>query len=79
VTEELGRVSGSIGLSYAAHTSLASKPIENFRTDEQKERWLRPLATGQYLGGWALTEPGSRSDASGMETTADKEGATGTS
>jgi alkylation response protein AidB-like acyl-CoA dehydrogenase len=74
VTEELGRVSGSIGLSYAAHTSLASKPIENFGTDEQKERWLRPLATGQYLGGWALTEPGSGSDASGMETTADKEG-----
>ncbi|WP_089817188.1 acyl-CoA dehydrogenase family protein [Halomicrobium zhouii] len=76
VTEELGRVSGSVGLSYAAHTSLASKPIENFGNDEQKERWLRPLATGEYLGGWALTEPGSGSDASDMETTAERSSAT---
>ncbi|QLG61683.1 acyl-CoA dehydrogenase family protein [Halorarum salinum] len=74
VTEELGRVSGGIGLSYAAHVSLASKPIELFGTDEQKERWLRPLAEGEYLGSWALTEPGSGSDASSMETTARKEG-----
>ncbi|SDQ51419.1 acyl-CoA dehydrogenase family protein [Natronobacterium texcoconense] len=74
VAEELGRVSGSIGLSYVAHTSLASKPIELFGTDEQKERWLRPLAEGEYLGGWALTEPGSGSDASDMNTTAEKDG-----
>ncbi|WP_415380972.1 acyl-CoA dehydrogenase family protein [Halosimplex sp. TS25] len=74
VTEELGRVSGSIGLSYAAHVSLASKPIELFGTDEQKERWLEPLATGESLGSWALTEPGSGSDASDMDTTAEKEG-----
>jgi len=74
VTEELGRVSGSIGLSYAAHVSLASKPIETFGTDAQRERWLRPLATGEYLGGWALTEPESGSDASDMSTTATKEG-----
>ena len=74
VTEELGRVSGSIGLSYAAHVSLASKPIETFGTEEQKERWLRPLATGEYLGGWALTEPESGSDASDMETTAEQDG-----
>ena len=74
VTEELGRVSGSIGLSYAAHISLASKPIELFGTDEQKEEWLRPLATGEYLGSWALTEPGSGSDASDMDTTAEKDG-----
>ncbi|MFB6103829.1 MAG: acyl-CoA dehydrogenase family protein [Halobacteriaceae archaeon] len=72
VTEELGRVSGSIGLSYAAHVSLASKPIELFGTDAQKERWLRPLAAGDYLGAWALTEPGSGSDASNMSTTADR-------
>ncbi|MFC7139537.1 acyl-CoA dehydrogenase family protein [Halosimplex aquaticum] len=72
VTEELGRVSGSIGLSYAAHVSLASKPIELFGTDEQKEEWLEPLATGEYLGSWALTEPGSGSDASDMDTTAEK-------
>lgn len=74
VTEELGRISGSIGLSYAAHVSLASKPIELFGTDEQKERWLKPLAEGEYVGGWALTEPGSGSDASNMSTTATREG-----
>lgn len=74
VTEELGRVSGGIGLSYAAHISLASKPIELFGTEEQKERWLRPLAEGEYLGGWALTEPSSGSDASDMDTTAEKDG-----
>ncbi|WP_120243236.1 acyl-CoA dehydrogenase family protein [Halopiger aswanensis] len=74
VAEELGRVSGAIGLSYVAHTSLASKPIEQFGTEAQKERWLRPLAEGEYLGGWALTEPESGSDASDMDTTAEKEG-----
>ncbi|MFC6825929.1 acyl-CoA dehydrogenase family protein [Halopelagius fulvigenes] len=74
VTEELGRVSGGVGLSYAAHVSLASKPIEMFGTDDQKERWLRPLAEGEYLGGWALTEPGSGSDASDMDTTAERDG-----
>ena len=74
VTEELGRVSGSIGLSYAAHVSLASKPIELFGTEAQKERWLRPLATGEEIGAWALTEPGSGSDASGMDTHAVRDG-----
>ncbi|RDI70778.1 acyl-CoA dehydrogenase family protein [Halopelagius longus] len=74
VTEELGRVSGGVGLSYAAHVSLASKPIEMFGTEDQKERWLRPLAEGEYLGGWALTEPGSGSDASDMDTTAERDG-----
>ncbi len=74
VTEELGRVSGSVGLSYAAHVSLATKPIELFGTEEQKERWLRPLAEGEYLGSWALTEPGSGSDASDMDTMAEKDG-----
>jgi alkylation response protein AidB-like acyl-CoA dehydrogenase len=74
VTEELGRVSGSVGLSYAAHVSLASKPIELFGTDEQKERWLRPLAEGEYVGSWALTEPESGSDASDMDTMAEKDG-----
>ncbi|EMA13636.1 acyl-CoA dehydrogenase family protein [Haloarcula marismortui] len=74
VAEELGRVSGSIGLSYVAHTSLGAKPIELFGTDAQKERWLTPLASGDQLGGWALTEPGSGSDASDMETMAERDG-----
>ncbi|GAA0209254.1 acyl-CoA dehydrogenase family protein [Halobaculum roseum] len=72
VAEELGRVSGGIGLSYVAHTSLGSKPIELFGTDEQREEWLRPLAEGDGMGAWALTEPGSGSDASDMDTTAEK-------
>ena len=74
VTEELGRVSGSVGLSYAAHTSLGAKPIDLFGTDDQKERWLRPLATGDAIGAWALTEPQSGSDASSMETRAERDG-----
>jgi len=74
VAEELGRVSGAIGLSYAAHVSLGSKPIEMFGSDEQKERWLRPLAEGRHMGAWALTEPGSGSDASDMDTRARKVG-----
>jgi alkylation response protein AidB-like acyl-CoA dehydrogenase len=74
VTEELGRVSGSIGLSYAAHTSLGAKPIEMFGTEAQKEEWLVPLASGEGIGAWALTEPGSGSDASSMDTVAEREG-----
>ncbi len=74
VCEELGRVSGAIGLSYAAHVSLGAKPIELFGTDAQRERWLEPLATGDHLGAWALTEPESGSDASDMDTTAERDG-----
>ena len=74
VCEELGRVSGAVGLSYAAHVSLGAKPIELFGTDAQRDRWLEPLATGDQLGAWALTEPESGSDASDMETTAERDG-----
>ncbi len=74
VAEELGRVSGGVGLSYVAHTSLGAKPLELFGTHEQKEEWLRPLAEGEGMGAWALTEPGSGSDASDMDTTAEKDG-----
>ena len=74
VAEELGRVSGSVGLSYVAHVSLGTKPIELFGTDRQKREWLEPLATGEELGAWALTEPESGSDASDMDTRARKDG-----
>jgi len=74
VAEEIGRVSGSVGLSYVAHVSLASKPIEAFGTDEQKEEWLRPLTSGEHMGAWALTEPESGSDASDMNTRAERDG-----
>ena len=74
VAEELGRVSGAVGLSYVAHTSLGLMPIVNFGTDEQIEEWARPLAEGDEIGAWALTEPSSGSDASDMDTVAEKDG-----
>jgi len=74
VAEELGRVSGSVALSYVAHTSLGTKPLELFGTDEQKAEWLEPLASGDEMGAWALTEPSSGSDASDMDTMAVKDG-----
>ncbi|MEF8838924.1 MAG: acyl-CoA dehydrogenase family protein [Haloarculaceae archaeon] len=74
VTEELGAVSGSVGLSFAAHVSLASKPLELFGTEAQTERWLEPLARGEHLGAWALTEPDCGSDASDMDTRAERDG-----
>lgn len=74
VAEELGRVSGSVGLSYVAHTSLGLMPIIMFGTESQKERWAEPLARGNSIGAWALTEPSSGSDASDMDTTVKKDG-----
>jgi alkylation response protein AidB-like acyl-CoA dehydrogenase len=74
VGEELGRVSGSVGLSYVAHTSLGLMPIVKFGSEEQIERWARPLAEGEGIGAWALTEPSSGSDASDMDTVAEKDG-----
>ena len=74
VAEELGRVSGSVALSYVAHTSLGTKPLELFGTDEQKAEWLEPLASGEGMGAWALTEPSSGSDASDMDTMAVTDG-----
>ena len=68
--EELSRVEGSVGISVAAHTSLCSNHIYLFGTEEQKQKYLAPLATGEHLGAWGLTEPGSGSDASSTRTTA---------
>ncbi|MCI0662411.1 MAG: acyl-CoA dehydrogenase [Acidobacteria bacterium] len=70
VIEEVSRVDGSIGLSLAAHNSLCTNHIFQYGTAEQKEKYVTPLASGQKLGAWALTEPSSGSDASGMKTTA---------
>lgn len=72
--EELSRVCASTGVTLSAHTSLASWPIFKFGTEEQKQQFLRPLATGEKLGAYGLTEPGSGSDAGGMRTTAVKDG-----
>ena len=72
--EEISRACGSTGLSYAAHCSLGTNPIKLFGTDEQKKKWLPKLASGEYLGCWALTEPGTGSDAAAQKTTAKREG-----
>src|SRR5205085_11224366 len=72
VIEELSRVDGSVGISVAAHTSLCSNHIFQFGSDAQKEKYLVPLASGEHLGAWGLTEPGAGSDASGTRTTAVK-------
>ena len=70
IIEELGRVDGSVGLSVAAHNSLCSNHIYTFGTDEQKQKYLVPLAQGESFGAWGLTESQAGSDASGTRTTA---------
>ncbi len=72
--EELSRVCASSGVVLSAHTSLASWPIYRFGTEEQKQKYLVPLARGTSIGAYALTEPGSGSDAASMKTTAVKQG-----
>lgn len=68
--EEIGRACGSTGLSYAAHVSLGTNPIYKFGTEEQKKKFVPKLCSGEYIGCWALTEPGTGSDASSQKTTA---------
>jgi alkylation response protein AidB-like acyl-CoA dehydrogenase len=68
--EEIGRACGSTGLSYAAHVSLGTNPIYLFGTEEQKKKYIPKLASGEHIGCWALTEPGTGSDASAQKTTA---------
>ena len=71
---ETARICGSVGLSVAAHNSLCTGHILAFGNEEQKRRWLPKLASGQWLGAWALTEPNTGSDAMRMKCTARKEG-----
>jgi alkylation response protein AidB-like acyl-CoA dehydrogenase len=70
IIEELSRVDGSVGISIAAHNSLCSNHIFMFGTEEQKRKYLVPLAQGEHLGAWGLTEPSAGSDASGTRSTA---------
>jgi butyryl-CoA dehydrogenase len=72
--EELSRVSGSVGIIVSAHTSLGCNPIYLAGTDAQKERYLRPLASGAKLGAYGLTEPGAGSDSRGTRTRARRDG-----
>ncbi|HKQ60735.1 MAG TPA: acyl-CoA dehydrogenase family protein [Candidatus Polarisedimenticolaceae bacterium] len=70
VVEELSRVDGSIGISVAAHNGLCSNHIYRFGNEEQRRRFLTPLASGRWIGGWSLTEPTAGSDAGGTKTVA---------
>ena len=72
--EEIGRACGSTGLSYAAHVSLGTNPIYIFGSEAQKKTYLPKLTAGEYLGCWALTEPGGGSDAAAQKTTAKVKG-----
>jgi len=68
--EEIGRVWGSLGLIVAAHTSLGCGPLHLAGSAEQKQRYLVPMASGEVIGGYGLTEPGAGSDSGGTRTTA---------
>jgi alkylation response protein AidB-like acyl-CoA dehydrogenase len=70
IIEEIGRVDGSVGLSVAAHNSLCSNHIYTFGSEEQKQKYLVPLAQGESFGAWGLTESQAGSDASGTRTNA---------
>ncbi len=74
VVEELARVDPSIALSAAAHVSLCTNHIFVAGSDEQRERYIPKLASGEWIGSWALTEPESGSDASGTRTKAVRDG-----
>ena len=74
VMEELGAADGSIALTVAAHNSLCIGHLLVAANEEQKRRWLPPLARGDYLGAWALTEPSSGSDAIAVQSRAVREG-----
>lgn len=72
IIEELSRVDGSIGIIVAAHNSLCTNHIYKFGSEEQKKKYVVPLAQGKKLGCWSLTEPGAGSDAGGTRTVAVK-------
>lgn len=74
VVEELSRVDASVGVTISAHTSLAGWPLYKFGTEEQKQKYLRPMAEGKKIGAYGLTEPSSGSDAGGMKTVAKEDG-----
>ena len=74
IIEELGVVDSGFALSIAAHNSLCTGHIYIAGNDEQKHKWLPKLTSGEWIGAWGLTEPGSGSDAAGLLTTAVKDG-----
>jgi alkylation response protein AidB-like acyl-CoA dehydrogenase len=74
VIEELSRVDGSVGISVAAHNSLCTNHLWLFGSEEQKRKWVTPLAQGKVLGAWGLTESEAGSDSGGTKTTAVDDG-----
>jgi len=74
VIEELSRIDPSIGLSVAAHSSLCTNHIYLYGTEEQRKRYVVPLARGEKIGTWSLTEPTAGSDAGGTKTRAVEDG-----
>ena len=73
VVEELSRVDGSVGISVAAHNGLCAGHIWLAGTEAQKRKYLEPLASGKWIGGWSLTEPTAGSDAGGTRSVAREE------
>jgi alkylation response protein AidB-like acyl-CoA dehydrogenase len=71
VLEELSRADAGVGVTVAVHTSAVTLPILRFGTDEQRARWVPPLARGEHLGAFALTEPDSGSDAGSLRSRAE--------
>jgi len=74
VMEEVSKACGSSGVLISAHTSLACDPIYRFGSEEQKEKWLPKMASGQSIGCFLLTEPDAGSDAGGISTTFKRDG-----
>src|SRR5262249_60223557 len=74
IMEELPRADGSIGISVAAHNSLCTGHIDTCGTEDQRRRFVVPLAKGEKIGAWSLTEPEAGSDAGGTQTVARLDG-----
>ncbi|HEY7588168.1 MAG TPA: acyl-CoA dehydrogenase family protein [Thermoplasmata archaeon] len=72
--EEISKGSAALGVTLAVHVSLASQPLLSFGSEEQKKRFLRPLAEGRHLGSFCLTEPNAGSDVMSLETKATRKG-----
>ena len=72
--QEIGIADQSVAASWNAHSTIASLPLARFGTPEQKDKWLRPLATGTHIGAFGLTEPSAGSDAASIRTRAARDG-----
>src|SRR5260221_6897112 len=72
--EEIARIDGSLALTIASHNGLGTGHILGFGSEQQKKKYLPKAATGEWLAAWALTEPGSGSDAAALATVAKRDG-----